>query len=153
METDLLFSCGVDKVSEAEIVVEVEALNYLIDLLIVGIMVADRKSRTCPAPKNAPQGAVDNDLLDLLIKHQLSVRNATEFVVEFLVRDAIHTSLHTNFFEGGFFFGVGSEPLSKNLECIMGELVASGGFLFFFIFYFSFIFIYFFILFYFNFVS
>ena len=51
-----------------------------------------------------------------------------DLVVEAALRNLIYSLLHKHFFNGGHFFGVGSETLHGYLETMLSKLVAGGKF-------------------------
>jgi hypothetical protein len=126
------FSCGVDLLSESQIVDAVNGLNYSIDNLIANVLAAEQCFSPPSDPdRNPPKLNTDAALLAFLNNSRLSDGNARVFVVEFLLRNLIISALHTHFFEGRHFFGVGNESLHAYLERMMTELIAGGRSLYF----------------------
>jgi len=123
-----LFSCGIDPLSETEIVDEVHAFNYLVVNFLDNLQ-ADDISAT---PKNLTQknseSDIHPDLLELLRNRQYSDRDAKNFVIEFVLRTLIFTIIHSHFFDGRTFFGIGSDHLRANLERMIDVLRAGGMF-------------------------
>jgi hypothetical protein len=123
-----LFSCGIDPLSETEIVDEVHAFNYLVVDFLDNLQ-ADDISAT---PKNLTQknseSDIHPDLLELLRNRQYSDRDAKNFVIEFVLRTLIFTIIHSHFFDGRTFFGIGSDHLRANLERMIDVLRAGGMF-------------------------
>ena len=119
---DLMFSCKIDKYSQVEILDDLQQLNYVVDELMLNIMASDKTIRSPPVPGTTADS--DNGILDLIKK--LSAGNARDFVVEILLRESIYASLHANFFEGEYFFGLGSDCLRRYLDSMMATHIASG---------------------------
>ena len=129
MSADIsLFHCGIDPLSETEIVDEVHAFNYLVVNFLDNLQ-ADDISAT---PKNLTQknseSDIHPDLLELLRNRQYSDRDAKNFVIEFVLRTLIFTIIHSHFFDGRTFFGIGSDHLRANLERMIDVLRAGGMF-------------------------
>ena len=134
---DLLFSCGVDDISETDIVHSVHGINYLIDNLISNILINAHSSTPLAISRPPSSQCFDLGLLAILKDHMSTEEDAKIFLVEFLLRSLILTIIHLYFFDGRFFFGVGSGDLREKLECMLHELHQVGGrspFLFFFFF-------------------
>jgi hypothetical protein len=87
--TDLLFTCKIDKYSEAEIVTLVEDINYAIDNMVMSIMAISRTANPMPVPRTPPSPA---HLMGYLDEHWHSRGNAAEFAAEFILvmPDASH---------------------------------------------------------------
>jgi len=126
---DLLFSCGVDGLSEIQIFESVQDINYLIDNLITNILAVDHSLTTsqsnCGSRKYLHSES-DIAALTVLSDCRLSRGNARVLAVEFILRNVIITTLHAHYFEGQFFFGVGSELLRLDLERMITELTIGG---------------------------
>ena len=118
---DLLFQCGVDDLSENEIVNAVNDLNYLIDSLISNIQAITPNGHR--EDSKSVSGGVLHKMLDGC---RLTVEDARHLVAEFFLRDLIISLLHVHFFSGDFFFAVGSGSLRESLEHLM-EAFESGG--------------------------
>jgi hypothetical protein len=126
IKTDLLFSCGIDKISEQEVVDNLRLLNYSVDNLLLNILSRDRTAGTFRVGVPGDNHTSDTVLLGLINNHGFSAVEARDFVIEFLLRNALFASLYTNFFDGKYFYGVGSESLGKHLDRLMAELIAGG---------------------------
>jgi hypothetical protein len=118
---DLLIS-GVDDFSDADITVQVERLNLLIDNLITGILVSNDNFRTQEEIQPIP----GEFLHEALKNFWLSAGDARELLVEFVLRNLICSLLYSHFFEGEVFSAVGSGDLKHSLECMMDKLVSGG---------------------------
>ena len=122
---DTSFACGVDSISEYEVLDELGMINYLVTGLLTNILATDPTART-PCDSILPVSAPDPAIITFLNNFELSGAHAKVCVVEFLLRDAIFASLHTCFFDGVFFFGVGSNTHRVYLDSVMRELIADG---------------------------
>ena len=128
MDADLLFNCSVDEVSEAQILDEVVGLNYVVDNLFFGTTLAALDPHTRKESRDRLGPQIDIDVLNIITKKPLFADLARIFVAELVLKPAIITIIHRAFFEGGLFYGVGSDGLRRNLERMLEELVASGEF-------------------------
>ena len=130
----LAFSCRVDEISERHVVDDIQGLNYLINNLLMSILLAKRiQSVTSSGERsNHRTGSGDISILRLIREHHLSEEDALFLVVEFVLRGLIYSLLYKHYFEGDFFFGVGSETHRAYLDSMMEELLSSGKFFFFF---------------------
>ena len=116
-DTDLLFSCGVDRFSESEIIDKLELINYLVDNLVITILCrADETFTLSCVPETSPDS--DTDIVSILTK--LSAKNALNFLVDFLLRKVVVSSLHAVFFRGKLFFWCGLGKPQRNLGAITG---------------------------------
>jgi uncharacterized membrane protein YozB (DUF420 family) len=123
-----IFSCGIDRVSESEVVDAVHQLNYLVNNLIANILAVGLSSTPRSDKRVHSKLTVDLELLTFLINHRdrFSDDEATLFVVEFIFRSLIFTIIYTHLFDGRNFFGIGSDHLRANLDRMMDELLAGG---------------------------
>ena len=124
--TDLLFTCKIDKYSEAEIVTLVEDINYAIDNMVMSIMAISRTADQMPVPRTPPATSpAPAHLMGYLDEHWHSGGNAAEFAAEFILRNLVNFNIHQFFFTG-LFMGVGTESRRDFLERLMSELAATG---------------------------
>lgn len=123
---ELSFACGVDELSETQVLDELNHLNYCIDNMIMNIMAADQSLRPQCTHQKPAESACDTVLLAFIRNSQLSDQNARNVVVENHLRNLIFSLLHIHFFDGNFFFGVGSETLRENLDRMIMLLIAGG---------------------------
>ena len=134
MSADIsLFHCGIDPLSETEIVDEVHAFNYLVVNLLVNLQADDISATPKNLSQNHSESEIHPELLELLRNRQYSDRDARNFVIEFVLRTLIFTIIHSHFFDGRTFFGIGSDHLRANLERMIDDLRAGGMILFLFI--------------------
>ena len=129
-----IFSCNIDRMSEAQIVDAVDRINYSIDNMVSNIIYRIQKSKLSyayykpPSSKRRPtklDSIIPTDLARSLENPQLSY-NTRGLVVEALLHDLICSLLNRTFFTGKHFFGVGSKPLHDYLETMFSNLVESG---------------------------
>lgn len=129
-----LYSCKIDNISEAQIVDAIQSINYSIGNLVSNILDKVTISKlSFYSPKSSLQKVTTNPdspvdiitLQSLLLDSRLSDRK--DLVAEALLRDLICCLLHKHFFQGGHFFGVGSEEFQGYLETMFSKLVADGG--------------------------
>ena len=87
--TDLLFTCKIDKYSEAEIVTLVKDINYAIDNMVMSIMAISQTADPMPVPRTPLAPA---HLMGYLDEHWYSRGNVAEFAAEFILvmPDASH---------------------------------------------------------------
>jgi hypothetical protein len=123
---ELLYQCGVDDLSETEIVDAVHHLNYDIDRLIINVMAIDKDARPQSGSQEVSNPVPGGVLHKALEDCWLSKASARDMVVEFFLRDLIVQLLHTHYFDGPCFFAVGSRSLRDHLENMMSELAAGG---------------------------
>ena len=137
METagDLFYSCNIDNKSEAQIVDAVHRINYSIDNLISNILYKVKKSKlpyrssrkhNALTTKPDTSGITCMALWSMLMDFRPSHHTTRDLVVETVLHNHISSLIHVHFFEGGHFFGVGSEALRKDLEIMLSKLVAGG---------------------------
>ena len=122
MDDDFLYNLKDDVSSILNVVEDLKLINYLVDKLITTILGAER----FPDHHSIPGSIPDALVIDFLTKYPLSVVNAREFLVDFILRDSIFNSLHSSFFDGNYFFGVGSETLHSLLEEMILIMIANG---------------------------
>ena len=128
---ELLFSCRVDDFSESDALNAVHRLNFLVDGLVLNIIANNRTSRSRTDVSYPTIQDMPDALGRFLMGHRLTDADARDLVTEFLLRNLVFSLLHTHYFDGDFFWGVGSDSLRMHLESIMTELFATGGFLIF----------------------
>lgn len=134
----LFFSSGVDQLSETQVLDALHLLNYSIDNLIVNIIAADRLLPSHRNHKLPTDSACDAALLAFLRNSRLSDGDARSFVVENHLRNLVLILIHIHFFDGRFFFGVGSDTIREYLDRMITILIEDGKLLLFiFIFIFS----------------
>ena len=104
----------------------VKSINEKIDDLISFLL----HSPDFPSPvlrdSADPEVALDDVLVDFMMDQQLSAKVARGFVVGVYLRQTIFRTLHKSFFEGRFFYGVGSEIYGQFLDAIMSKLESEG---------------------------
>ena len=132
MDDDILFDCSIDKSSERDIVDALSGLNYLVDNFIFNLLMSNQLQGSplfavpSPAFVNVPKSTLDQGLLTYLTEHCSTAEDAWNTTIDFFLRNIIFSLIHTYFFDGEFFFGVGSDIHRQYLDRLMSQLMASG---------------------------
>lgn len=125
---ELLFGYSGDLGSEREVIDDLSGLNYLVDNLVFNIRSQNLLSSSVPPAYTTAGPDSARDLFMFIKEEQLSAGDAWNIVVDYILRNALYSAIHTNFFDGQFFFGVGTESYRLYLDRLMNELVESGKF-------------------------
>lgn len=118
-----------DEISlESDITRSVKRLNESINDLIISIL-GTARSESSISPFKYPkplETEINQGLFSFLANYDFNDHSAIEYVVEYVVRNMIFTSIHFQFFEGKFFFGVGSRPIREYLDRLMSAMIGMG---------------------------